>query len=989
MTYEINDDVYPFSSVTLIVSYWGGEGYVGSGALVGPNDVLTASHVVYDQSLGGFADEVRIYPSFDIKDGPFQTYYSPVRWKYTTNFDPDGDGLLVSSGPGFEGSEIDIALLTLDKNVGNAQGYFGLDPNFVSGNVSVVGYPAIHGLKPMYDEGYAVKHPYENFIEVSQLELSGGNSGGPLYYMSTQGPIAVGVVSTASWITSLNAHWEWITEELNSNNILAIDPTYNVVAFNSEVNEGETANFRIETSGLINGYILPYYITGISVDDISKNNLAGKVRVDENGQAFLSFTTTADQITEGIENLTLNVSGSSARIQIFDTSQSSSVRTENYSNGDIYVGEFKDGLRDGEGTYTFSDDSKYIGQWTDGEMDGEGVFTYTSSGDRYVGQWLKGEKYGEGVYTFSNGDEYSGEWKNGVFEGEGIYTYANGEKYVGKWLNGKKNGEGTYFFVNGEKKIGNWIDGEFIDSKIIETINYSMGDIYVGETIDGIRNGDGTYTYASGDEYVGEFKDGNFHGQGTYTFADGDKYVGEYKDDLRNGEGVYSFASGDKYVGEWIDGEYHGQGTFTFADGVNYVGEFKNYKYDGQGIYTWVSGDKYEGEFQDDLRNGQGTFNFANGDKYVGQWLNDYLHGQGTYSFADGENYVGDFVNDKYDGIGTYTFASGSKYFGEWKEGEYNGSGTYIASNGDNYTGSFTNNFFHGQGTYTFANGDQFIGEFVNDKYHGQFTVSYSNGDKYVGEYKDDLRNGEGVYSFASGDKYVGEWIDGEYHGKGIYTFADGSEKSGFWSSGEFVDSLDVSVFIESEENQTFIADENQTSLTIMGVKNNYVFKKIGNGTSWEISNSDIGTDTLSGFKRLEFTDGTLALDVDAGDTAGQAYRLYQAAFARTPDMSGVSYHMNDMEANGLVLENVANNFIASPEFKTKYGDSPSDDVFIDLLYQNVLGRSADDDGLTFYKNHFNEGTMTRAAALIGFAESPENVSLVAPQIEDGIWLAS
>jgi hypothetical protein len=30
---------------------------------------------------------------------------------------------------------------------------------------------------------------------------------------------------------------------------------------------------------------------------------------------------------------------------------------------------------------------------------------------------------------------------------------------------------------------------------------------------------------------------------------------------------------------------------------------------------------------------------------------------------------------------------------------------------------------------------------------------------------------------------------------------------------------------------------------------------------------------------------------------------------------------------------------------------------------------------------------MTRAAALIGFAESPENVTLVAPQIDDGIWL--
>ena len=147
------------------------------------------------------------------------------------------------------------------------------------------------------------------------------------------------------------------------------------------------------------------------------------------------------------------------------------------------------------------------------------------------------------------------------------------------------------------------------------------------------------------------------------------------------------------------------------------------------------------------------------------------------------------------------------------------------------------------------------------------------------------------------------------------------------------------------------------------------------------------GVDTLFGIERIQFHDGTLALDVDAGESAGQAYRLYQAAFAREPDIPGVKYHMNDMEANDLSLENIANNFMASPEFSNKYGASPSDDEFINLLYQNVLGRSADFDGLAYYQNHFNAGTMSRAAALIGFAESPENITLVASKIEDGIWL--
>ena len=38
-----------------------------------------------------------------------------------------------------------------------------------------------------------------------------------------------------------------------------------------------------------------------------------------------------------------------------------------------------------------------------------------------------------------------------------------------------------------------------------------------------------------------------------------------------------------------------------------------------------------------------------------------------------------------------------------------------------------------------------------------------------------------------------------------------------------------------------------------------------------------------------------------------------------------------------------------------------------------------------WYREQFDTGAMDWAAALIGFAESPENVSLIAPQIEDGI----
>jgi len=126
---------------------------------------------------------------------------------------------------------------------------------------------------------------------------------------------------------------------------------------------------------------------------------------------------------------------------------------------------------------------------------------------------------------------------------------------------------------------------------------------------------------------------------------------------------------------------------------------------------------------------------------------------------------------------------------------------------------------------------------------------------------------------------------------------------------------------------------------------------------------------------------------VGEGETAGQAYRLYQAAFARPPDLPGVAYHMNDMENNGLSITQIASNFIASPEFKTKYGDNPTEEQYINLLYQNVLNRTPAEFEVEYYKDRFQEGSTDWNTTLVFFAESPENILAVAPEISQGILL--
>ena len=103
--------------------------------------------------------------------------------------------------------------------------------------------------------------------------------------------------------------------------------------------------------------------------------------------------------------------------------------------------------------------------------------------------------------------------------------------------------------------------------------------------------------------------------------------------------------------------------------------------------------------------------------------------------------------------------------------------------------------------------------------------------------------------------------------------------------------------------------------------------------------------------------------------------------------MPGVSYHMNDMEAKGLSIKQIATNFMASPEFIRKYGESPSDNDFINLLYTNVLGRTPPDADVAWYQERIDSGLYDRPQLLVNFAESPENVALVGIAIENGIWM--
>lgn len=151
-------------------------------------------------------------------------------------------------------------------------------------------------------------------------------------------------------------------------------------------------------------------------------------------------------------------------------------------------------------------------------------------------------------------------------------------------------------------------------------------------------------------------------------------------------------------------------------------------------------------------------------------------------------------------------------------------------------------------------------------------------------------------------------------------------------------------------------------------------------GSDVVVSNSSGTLTTLSNVERIKFSDQSVALDIDGN--AGEAYRLYQAAFDRTPDKVGLGFWINALD-NGIGLHEVAASFIGSGEFAHLYGADASDTQFVQALYANVLHRAPDASGYEFWTNTIH--VTTRAEVLVAFSESAENQVQVVGSIQNGI----
>jgi V8-like Glu-specific endopeptidase len=177
---------YPYDTVVRITDRIGAQEWQGSGVLISPDEVLTASHVVYMQGVGT-ATDITVTPGYDDGSSPYGStlgasfHYFPVI---------DANDLISN-----QQSQSDYAVIHLSTPFETA-GTMGIESNFPGGSVNITGYPASAGGDQVTSTQTVSVDP--NYTLLDGTSIGDGSSGGPVWVETDSGPEVVGLVSSSA-----------------------------------------------------------------------------------------------------------------------------------------------------------------------------------------------------------------------------------------------------------------------------------------------------------------------------------------------------------------------------------------------------------------------------------------------------------------------------------------------------------------------------------------------------------------------------------------------------------------------------------------------------------------------------------------------------------------------------------------------------------------------------------------------------------------------
>ena len=187
------------------------------------------------------------------------------------------------------------------------------------------------------------------------------------------------------------------------------------------------------------------------------------------------------------------------------------------------------------------------------------------------------------------------------------------------------------------------------------------------------------------------------------------------------------------------------------------------------------------------------------------------------------------------------------------------------------------------------------------------------------------------------------------------------------------------------------------------GPQNSHTVTISPSGTTVEDRRTDgAGADTLTGIELIDFNDAADSITFELNNFGGAAQlsaeeleaiiELYIAYFNRAPDAVGLNFWATAY-ANGLSLEGMAEEFAPQPETVAAYPEGTSNLDFATTVYNNVLGRTPDQEGLNFWVGALDNG-YPRDSFILGVLEgakalpqSDASSEFVTQQIADRAFL--
>jgi serralysin len=137
----------------------------------------------------------------------------------------------------------------------------------------------------------------------------------------------------------------------------------------------------------------------------------------------------------------------------------------------------------------------------------------------------------------------------------------------------------------------------------------------------------------------------------------------------------------------------------------------------------------------------------------------------------------------------------------------------------------------------------------------------------------------------------------------------------------------------------------------------------------------------LTEVEALKFIDGTLTVDLNS--STAKIVPMYDTTLDRGHDAGRLKTWVGSLNG-GMSLKDIADGFMQSNEFKSKYGSL--DDTVVKQLNVNVLGREGETSDVEAWIGGL-KGGMSRAEIVTGFSESAENVERSQATVEKGLWI--